>query len=102
MVRGVPSVREIQRALVEISDKEADFAGSREWIGCFEACLVLDHLCSVSSHMDTLHAILYTLIYIYVAAHATESCAIVDCFKFTLPTCAYTCITPLYCMHLQL
>lgn len=44
----VPSVREIQDTLVEVGDKPAEFAGSREWIGCFEACLVLDHLFSVS------------------------------------------------------
>ena len=45
----VPGVREIQRALVECGDKPQEFVGSREWIGCFEACLVLDHLYSVSS-----------------------------------------------------
>ena len=44
----VPSVGEIQDTLVEVGDKPAEFAGSREWIGCFEACLVLDHLFSVS------------------------------------------------------
>ena len=44
----VPSVRAIQEALVEIGDKPSEFAGSREWVGCFEACLVLDHLFSVS------------------------------------------------------
>ena len=45
----VPSVRGIQETLVEVGDKPAEFAGSREWIGCFEACLVLDHLFSVST-----------------------------------------------------
>ena len=44
----VPSVRGIQEALVEVGDKPAEFTGSREWIGCFEACLVLDHLFAVS------------------------------------------------------
>ena len=42
---GVPSLRE---ALVEIGNKPPDFVGSCEWIGTFEACLVLDHLFSVS------------------------------------------------------
>ena len=45
----VPSLREIQQSLVKIRDKPPEFAGSRDWIGCFEACLVLDHLFSVSS-----------------------------------------------------
>ena len=44
----VPSLRGVQEALVEVGDKPAEFVGSREWIGCFEACLVLDHLFSVT------------------------------------------------------
>ena len=44
----VPSVREIQETLVNIGDKPPEFVDSRDWIGCFEACLVLDHLFSVS------------------------------------------------------
>ena len=44
----MPSLREIQEALVEIGDKPPNFVGSRDWIGTFEACLVLDHLFSVS------------------------------------------------------
>ena len=44
----VPSLRSVQEALVEVGDKPAEFVGSREWIGCFEACLVLDHLFSVT------------------------------------------------------
>lgn len=57
LVKGwsVPSVGDIQRALVEVGDKPAEFAGSREWIGCFEACLVLDHLFRVSVHTITLY-----------------------------------------------
>ncbi|KAM6909428.1 ufm1-specific protease 1 [Xenentodon cancila] len=42
-----PSLPEIQRALVTVGDKPGSFAGSREWIGTFEACLVLDYLCDV-------------------------------------------------------
>lgn len=45
---SVPSVRDIQEALVRCGDKPKQFACSKEWIGCFEACLVLDHLYSVS------------------------------------------------------
>ena len=44
----MPSVREIQETLVEMGDKSVEFVGSRDWIGCFEACLVLDQLFSVS------------------------------------------------------
>ncbi|XP_049815423.1 ufm1-specific protease 1 isoform X1 [Schistocerca nitens] len=44
----VPHIREIQSVLVGIEDKPTHFIGSRDWIGCFEACLVLDVLYSVS------------------------------------------------------
>ena len=46
--RSVPSLREIQETLVEVGDKPETFVGSREWIGTFEACIVLDHLFGVS------------------------------------------------------
>ncbi|XP_034991709.2 inactive Ufm1-specific protease 1 [Zootoca vivipara] len=45
--RSVPSLQEIQSALVEIGDKPASFAGSRDWIGTVEAALCLDHFYSV-------------------------------------------------------
>ena len=45
---SVPSLREIQEALVELGDKPLSFIGSREWIGSFEACLVLDYFYGVS------------------------------------------------------
>ena len=48
---GVPSVKAIQEALVELGDKPTKFAGSKEWVGCFEACLVLDHLFGVSYYI---------------------------------------------------
>ena len=48
-VGRVPSLREIQETLVKIGDKPPGFVGSRDWIGSFEACLVLDRLFSVSS-----------------------------------------------------
>ncbi|XP_041740969.1 inactive Ufm1-specific protease 1 [Coregonus clupeaformis] len=41
--RPPPSLPEIQHALVAMGDKLALFAGSREWIGTFEAALVLDY-----------------------------------------------------------
>lgn len=37
-----PSIPEIQQALVSMEDKPGSFASSREWIGTFEASLVLD------------------------------------------------------------
>lgn len=43
----VPSLPEIQQALVTIGDKPPSFIGTREWIGTFEAALVLDHLYDV-------------------------------------------------------
>jgi hypothetical protein len=44
---GVPSLRKIQEILVEVGDKPQNFVGSKEWIGSFEACIVLDHLFGV-------------------------------------------------------
>lgn len=45
--RPPPSLSEIQQTLVEIGDKPDSFLGSREWIGTFEASLVLDQLYDV-------------------------------------------------------
>ncbi|XP_037832529.1 inactive Ufm1-specific protease 1 [Kryptolebias marmoratus] len=45
--KPAPSLPEIQRALVAMGDKPASFRGSREWIGTFEASLVLDSFCDV-------------------------------------------------------
>lgn len=42
-----PSLPEIQQALVTVGDKPPSFLGSREWIGTFEAALVLDQLYDV-------------------------------------------------------
>ncbi|XP_012937485.1 ufm1-specific protease 2 [Aplysia californica] len=47
--RNIPTHREIQKALVEIGDKEEKFVGSRQWIGSFEVSFVLDHLLGVTS-----------------------------------------------------
>ncbi|XP_070385073.1 uncharacterized protein Ufsp1 isoform X6 [Dermacentor albipictus] len=41
--RAVPSITEIQAALVTLGDKEAQFNGSRDWIGSTEVFLCLDH-----------------------------------------------------------
>ena len=46
-VAGVPSLRKIQEILVEVGDKPQSFVDSREWIGSFEACIVLDHVFGV-------------------------------------------------------
>ncbi|XP_016099907.1 ufm1-specific protease 1-like [Sinocyclocheilus grahami] len=45
--RHPPNLSEIQQTLVEIGDKPDAFLGSREWIGTFEASLVLDQLYDV-------------------------------------------------------
>lgn len=42
-----PSILDIQKILVKSGDKHADFVGSREWIGCFEAMIVIDTLYDV-------------------------------------------------------
>ncbi|XP_029848480.2 ufm1-specific protease 1 isoform X1 [Ixodes scapularis] len=39
----VPSIAQIQEALVKIRDKPGSFLGSREWIGSVEASMCLDH-----------------------------------------------------------
>ena len=46
-VRSVPSILEIQKILHECGDKPARFVGSKDWIGCFEACIVIDCLYDV-------------------------------------------------------
>ncbi|CAG5048744.1 unnamed protein product [Parnassius apollo] len=43
-IKKVPSVREIQEILVQLDDKPKNFFGSRQWIGSFEVCLVIDKL----------------------------------------------------------
>ena len=51
--RRYPTHEEIQKALVKIGDKEANFVGSREWIGSMEVSYCLDELFGVTS--KTLH-----------------------------------------------
>ncbi|CAL4072483.1 unnamed protein product [Meganyctiphanes norvegica] len=43
-VAPVPSNRRVQEILVEIGDKEGDFAASKQWIGSVEVGLVIDTL----------------------------------------------------------
>ena len=43
----IPSILDIQRILVDCGDKPASFHGSRDWIGCFEASIVIDTLYNV-------------------------------------------------------
>ncbi|XP_032355111.1 ufm1-specific protease 1 [Etheostoma spectabile] len=45
--RSPPSLPEIQQALVSMGDKPGSFSCSREWIGTFEASLVLDYFYDV-------------------------------------------------------
>ena len=40
---SVPSIPQIQEALVAMGDKEESFRGSKTWIGSFEVCLCLDY-----------------------------------------------------------
>lgn len=44
---SVPTITEIQDALVEMNDKEESFRGSKQWIGSFEVCLCLDYFYGV-------------------------------------------------------
>ena len=44
----VPSINQIQHALVTMDDKQESFCGSKEWIGTIEATLVIDHYYDVA------------------------------------------------------
>ncbi|XP_037525538.1 inactive Ufm1-specific protease 1 isoform X2 [Rhipicephalus sanguineus] len=52
--KPVPSIAEIQAALVSLGDKEAHFEGSCDWIGSTEVFLCLDHFYQVPCRI--LHA----------------------------------------------
>ncbi|GAA6070306.1 ufm1-specific protease 2, partial [Tachysurus ichikawai] len=47
--RSVPTHKQIQQALVDMSDKEPSFVGSRQWIGSIEVQAVLNQLLGVDS-----------------------------------------------------
>ena len=44
---SVPSLSKIQEVLVEVGDKPLSFVGSRQWIGSYEASIVMDQLYKV-------------------------------------------------------
>jgi len=44
---SVPSIREIQECLVKVGDKEANFMGSKDWLGSVEVSITIDSLCDV-------------------------------------------------------
>ena len=46
-VSEVPSIVEIQNALVSMQDKPSTFVKSKEWIGSFEVCFCLDYFYDV-------------------------------------------------------
>ena len=48
--KGVlPTHEDIQKALVDVGDKNSQFIGSKEWIGANEVCYSLEHLTGVTS-----------------------------------------------------
>ncbi|XP_077493748.1 ufm1-specific protease 1-like isoform X3 [Amblyomma americanum] len=49
--RAVPTIAEVQAALVAMEDKEARFQGSRDWIGSTEVFLCLDHFYQTAGNM---------------------------------------------------
>ena len=46
-IHTVPTILEIQQALVTMGDKTDSFNGSREWIGSVEVAMVADHMFDV-------------------------------------------------------
>ncbi|CAH0590422.1 unnamed protein product [Chrysodeixis includens] len=64
----VPSITEIQEILVQLEDKPKSFLKSRQWIGSFEVCLVIDKLYDIPckivhvNHGDELQTIVDVLV----------------------------------------
>ncbi|XP_026741371.1 probable Ufm1-specific protease 1 [Trichoplusia ni] len=64
----VPSITEIQEILVQLEDKPKTFLKSRQWIGSFEVCLVIDKLYDIPckivhvNHGDELQTIVDVLV----------------------------------------
>ncbi|XP_066537911.1 inactive Ufm1-specific protease 1 [Hoplias malabaricus] len=54
--RPPPSLLEIQQVLVNIGDKPSSFLGSRDWIGTYEAALVLDQLYGIPCRISHLQS----------------------------------------------
>lgn len=50
----VPSLVEIQQILHKCQDKPANFVNSKQWIGCFEASIVIDYLYDVPCKFEKL------------------------------------------------
>lgn len=50
-VAQIPSIQDIQKILVDSGDKPANFIGSREWIGSFEAMIIIDTLYDIPCRM---------------------------------------------------
>ena len=44
----VPSIQQIQDALVAMGDKQKSFSNSKSWIGSFEVCICIDYFYDVS------------------------------------------------------
>jgi hypothetical protein len=51
--RAVPTMAQMQSALVIMGDKPASFEGSRDWIGSFEVLLLLDHFLGITCKIYT-------------------------------------------------
>ena len=58
---GVPSLRDIQDALVKMEDKPSSFIGSREWIGSFEISICLDYFYEVRFYFMLFLILYYNL-----------------------------------------
>ncbi|CAK8671812.1 ufm1-specific protease 1-like [Clavelina lepadiformis] len=53
---SVPSILDIQRALVAMEDKTKTFIGSKEWIGSFEICICIDYFYDASCKLHHIPA----------------------------------------------
>lgn len=49
MLAPIPSIPQIQEVLVAMGDKDAQFTGSKQWVGSVEVGLVIDKLYDVSA-----------------------------------------------------
>ena len=47
-MKNIPSLHDIQAALVEMGDKKPCFIGSKDWIGSVEISMCMDHFYDVS------------------------------------------------------
>ncbi|XP_041352365.1 ufm1-specific protease 1-like [Gigantopelta aegis] len=54
-LRDVPSLPDIQAALVAMQDKPDSFCGSKQWIGTFEIFLCIDHFYNVPCRIVHVH-----------------------------------------------